>query len=150
MVTVESVLSKLAVFRIQLPGPKLTASAPPVKSTTPPKRAPGSTVRLSDCAGVVAPNWIAVPPSPMIVPELTRVPVVPDNMPMPEGPLPVIVPKLTALTLPLKVRMPAPLPVIAPEFVTIASNEAETPAECSPMIVPELVTVAYWDPMPSQ
>jgi len=86
----------------------------------------------------------------MIVPELTTVPVVPDKMPMPEGPLPVIVPKLTVLMLPLKVRMPAPLPVIAPEFVTITSNEACTPAECSPMIVPELVTVAYWEPMPSQ
>src|SRR5258705_9189199 len=52
--------SNLAVLRIQLPGPKLTVSAPPPKLTRPPNRAPGSTVRMSEAARLPL-NRIAVP-----------------------------------------------------------------------------------------
>ena len=70
VVTVESAALKFAVLRIQLPGPKFTVSAPPPKFTRPPNLAPGRMVRLSEAAAPLVLNWIAVPPVPMMVPEL--------------------------------------------------------------------------------
>src|SRR6267378_2717302 len=149
-----------AVLRIQLPGPKLTVSAPPPKSTRPPNRAPGSTVRMSEAAAPKALNRIAVPLLPMIVPEVATLPVVPTRMPMPSLPaVPEIVPELNTVALLASMPAPKPLapavPEMVPELVTVALTAAmPTPKPWAPPVpemVLELVTVALsleWMPKP--
>ena len=111
VVIVESPALKLAMLSIQLPGPKLTRSAPPPKSTKPPKRAPGSTVSVSDSPLA---KRIEVPLPPTMVPEFVIVPV-PAAIPILSL---AMVPELITLT--PEADIPATPPAILPELITFA------------------------------
>src|SRR5450755_825289 len=103
-------------------------------------REPGRKARESDKE-----KWksIAVPPVPMMLPELMRVAPISANMPT----TPLIVPELVTLAAsPTMPKLPAPVAEMVPELMTLAVS-AMMPKK-PPEIVPELLTVALLAAMP--
>src|SRR5882724_535228 len=103
-------------------------------------------VRLDGPAPGVAAKLMAVPPIPVIVPELMTLPFVGAPKPTPASlntipAKPVMVPLLSILAL-LPTRTPErAVPIIMPEFVSVVVFWVLTPSN-APEIVPELLTAA--------
>src|SRR5450631_1121095 len=113
-----------------------TVSLPPSKMF-PTMREPGRKVRESDPE-----KWksIAVPPVPMMLPELMRVAPISADMPVSA----LIVPELVTLAAsPTMPKLPAPVAEMVPELMTLAVS-ARMPMLFEPVaeMVPELVTLA--------
>ena len=133
---------------------KLTTSLPPPMSIAPTMREPDSRVSVS----ALGDKKSAVPPVPMMVPELitsalklATMPTAPDMVPelftlavaawMPNPPE--MVPELVTLAVSAKMPMPPAPAEMVPELVTLAVVLAPMPRPFVPTeIVPELLTLA--------
>ena len=106
----------------------------------------GAMVRLAGPAPAVAAKLMAVPPVPVMVPELNTLPFVGAPKPAPASrntipARPVMVPLLLMLAL-LPTRTPErAVPVIVPEFVRTVVFCVLTPSK-APVMAPELLTMA--------
>jgi len=102
---------------------------------------PGRKVRLSECDALKS---IAVPPRPMMAPELSRVDGANAVMPVP----PVMVPELITLAVVTKMPEPEGPPEMIPELATLAVVASMPVPEDPAEMVPELVTLAVKASMP--
>ena len=118
----------LPTLKVSAPVPPSWSTSPPVPSTFPLMIDPGPSVRVNGPEPGVAAKLIAVPPVPVMVPEL-------NTLPFTTG---VLVPVASRNTIPAR-------PVMLPVLVTVALLSSRSPLRAAPEMLPALlITAPMW------